>query len=138
MPTRKSGCSKGHGEKRSRLEGVAIAALVSARTIGEAAKQVGVSERTLKTWMQDPVFAEKLQQARAEVFRDAIAGIQAAATEAVATLQRNMKCGDPRVEVQAARVVLDCGLKTHEVFDQDERLKKLEAALAELEGRERR
>lgn len=56
--------SAGHGEKRSRREDLALAALISEPTIGEAAKKVGISEVTIWRWMQDPEFQDKYRMAR--------------------------------------------------------------------------
>jgi hypothetical protein len=42
----------GHGQKLSRKKESAIAALISLPTIGDAAKLVGIGEKTLFRWLQ--------------------------------------------------------------------------------------
>ena len=60
----------------------------------------------------------------------AIGRLQQAATEAVTTLQRNLTCGTPAVEVRAATAILDQAIKAIELFDVVERVEQLEARLA--------
>lgn len=50
--------SAGHGEKRSRLQEPAIAALLECQTIKQAVDRVGVTDRTLRNWMREPDFAQ--------------------------------------------------------------------------------
>jgi hypothetical protein len=47
---------KGHGEKLSRKQDLAIAGLLTEPTIGEAAQKAGVSEVTLWRWLKQADF----------------------------------------------------------------------------------
>ncbi len=49
--------------------------------------------------------------------------------DAVNCLRRNLDCKNPWVAVQAARAILHYGLRSREIFDQDRRIAKIEAAL---------
>jgi hypothetical protein len=55
---------KGHGTKFARKKEEAIAALMSHRTLEEAARAVGVATNTLLRWQQDPEFDAALRMAR--------------------------------------------------------------------------
>ena len=65
----------GHGQKFSRKKEQAIAALLSHRTIEDAAKAVGISFATLKRWMKLPEFNAEYLQARREAVLQANARI---------------------------------------------------------------
>ncbi len=73
---------KGHGEKLSRKQESAIAALLSAPTIKEAARTSGISEVSLWRWLQLPEFAIAYRAARRQVVERAVSELQAAAGEA--------------------------------------------------------
>jgi len=64
---------KGHGEKLSRKQEQAIAALLTCPTIEQAAKAAGVGETTLWRWLQDSdkeiIISEELAAALEEIGR---------------------------------------------------------------------
>lgn len=121
---------KGHGEKLSRKEELAIVALLTRPTVAEAAQACGVSEVTLWRWMQQDAFREHYRQARRTALEGAIATLQQASGEAVATLRRNLTCGLASVEVRAALGILEQAIKGAELLDQAERIASLEAQVA--------
>jgi hypothetical protein len=108
----------------------AIVALLAEPSIEAAAKTAEVSDVTIWRWMKQPEFRAKLRDARRAVVEGAIGRLQQAATEAVSTLQRNLACGTPSVEVRAATTILDHAIKAVELFDVVERIEQLEARLA--------
>lgn len=116
----------GHGNKQSRKEDDALAALLSCPTIVDAAKKAGVSEETLHRWLKQPDFKARYREARQQVVRHAVTRLQSATTQAVETLERNMGCGNPSVEVAAARAVLDRAIESATLDDAMERLDELE------------
>jgi hypothetical protein len=113
----------------SRGQERALVALIARPSVAEAAKSAGVSETSIWRWLQDERFQAKLREAQGKVMDGALVTLQAAMTGAVDALVRNMSCGIPAVEVQAAKATLDFTLKTREMFDYSERIKALEAAL---------
>jgi transposase-like protein len=125
--------SRGHGDKLSRTHEKAIAALLSTRTIGEAAKACGVNDATLWRWLQLPDFAAQYRLARRQVVERAISELQAATSEAVETLKRNLHCENPAVEIRAAQVIIEQAVKGVELIDLQERVERLESLLAEQE-----
>src|SRR5690242_20180957 len=98
--------SGGHGAKLDRRKEVALAALLAAPTIAEAAKIAGVGHSTLRRWLGDPAFAAAYRAARRELLGVAIARLAALCAVATETLERAMACGTAAVEVRAAVAVL--------------------------------
>jgi DNA-binding MurR/RpiR family transcriptional regulator len=127
----------GHGEKRSRREDVAIAALLAEPTISQAAEKAGVSESTLLRWLADPPFQVCYRAARLQVVEQAVSQLQQTTSEAVTALQRNLSCGVPAAEISAAKAVLDFAIKGVELVDLAERIEQLEQARTETGGRRR-
>ena len=57
----------------------AIAALLEARTIGDAAKAAQVGERTLYRWLEEPRFSQALRKAEGQLIGAAVSGLIAQA-----------------------------------------------------------
>ena len=127
----------GNGGRRSQREDAALAALLSEPTIAAAATKAGIGESTLLRWMAEPEFKARLRAARRQLVEGAIGRLQQAATQAVSTLQRNLTCGTPAVEVGAARSILDQAIKAVELVDLAERVEALEQAAAHAAEREK-
>ena len=106
----------------------AIAALLSATTIKQAAVSAGVSERQLHRWLRDPEFAGQLNDARRSALDQAMRALQVRMTEAVNTLGDVMadKNSGGMARTQAARAVLEYAFKSLELRDILERLEVLE------------
>src|SRR3984885_8707258 len=73
-----------------RKKEAAILALLSQRTVQDAARSVGVGERTLYRWMQEPDFDAAYQRARQAAFWQATARLQQMCAPAVSTLGKIM------------------------------------------------
>src|SRR5436853_615318 len=112
----------GHGEKLTRKMEQAIVALLSQPTIQTAAQEVGVSETTLWRWLQHSTFQRQYRDARRRLVEGAISRLQQAAGAAVETLERNLRCNNPPVEIAAAREILRQAVQAVEVWDLAERL----------------
>jgi hypothetical protein len=125
--------SRGHGDKLSRTQEKAIAALLSTRTIGEAAKTCGVNDATMWRWLQLPDFAAAYRAARRQVVERAVSELQAACGEAVETLKRNLHCENAAVEIRAAQIILEQAIKGVELMDLQERIERLEELLTDTE-----
>lgn len=106
---------------------LAITALLTTKTISEAAASVGINSRTLERWLAgDEAFTREYRATRRRVLEGAIGQLQHASGEAVETLQKNLTCGKPTVEVRAAVAILDQAIKAVELYDLEERLSALE------------
>jgi hypothetical protein len=107
----------------------AITALLATDTLGQAAQQVGVTERTLRNWLRDPSFLAAYRQARSQILEHSLGVMQGAAISAVTCLQRNLSCGRHSVEVAAAGKILEHSLGAVELFDLAQRVAELEERL---------
>jgi hypothetical protein len=87
----------------------AIAALLAYPNITEAAKQLGLADKTLRRWMRTEPFRSAYLEARQQVMTEAIASLQKAAATAVESLLE--KLNDPAessaIQVAAARAILE-------------------------------
>jgi hypothetical protein len=108
----------------------AISALLTAPTLKAAAAACGISEVSLWRMLQDPVFQRAYRAVRREAVERSIGELQAATSDAVATLRRNLNCGVSGVEVKAAQAILDQAIRAIELLDLEERLAALEEQLS--------
>lgn len=110
----------------------AVAALLNEPTIRAAAAALGVHERTLHTWLNEPAFEAEYRRVRREAVRHAVAQLQRHAAGAAAAL--GAIATDPReptpARVSAAKAVLELALRAIELEDLDARVAALEAATA--------
>src|SRR5947209_7403705 len=98
----------GHGEKMSRKQEPAVAALLAEPTVTAAAAKAGVSEATLRRWMASPAFAAACRDARRQVVCAAVERLQGAVGLAVDTLRTVAGTGAKDSDrVRAAVALLD-------------------------------
>jgi len=102
---------------------------LTAHTAGEVAREVGVTERTLRRWRGQPAFVDAVRLAARDEHRDATAGLLAAQRRAVRVLADALDDPSPYVRLRAAVTLLDHG--RHAAGDDvDERLSRVEEVLA--------
>ena len=108
-----------------------ISAMTAGMTIRDAAMQVGVSEKTAHVWLHDPELAAALQQAQADVTREAMKRVLKAVSQAVAVLEEIMRDVNhpPAPRVSAAKTILDNALKAYDLEDVQKRLDALESRM---------
>jgi hypothetical protein len=118
----------GHGAKFGRKQEEAIAALLTHRTVEEAAKASGVGYKTLLRWLEIPEFRKKFLEARRKVVQQAVARLQQATGAAALTILKLMTDPDvpAAVRLRAAEGVFSVALKGIEIEDIDVRLAALE------------
>jgi len=129
----------GHGSKLARKQEDAIAALLSQRSIEDAARVCGVGARTLIRWLKLPEFRSEYLKARREVVQQAVARMQQA-TGAAGTIALKLMT-DPNVpaavRLRAAEFVFDRAIKGIEIDDIEARVSELERAAHTSEGSRR-
>ena len=107
----------------------ALTALLSGKTVPEAASQAGVDQSTVRRWLRnDEGFMEELAAGRREVLwaaMDATMGAARAAAETVISIMKNTRTR-PHVRLMAAKIILENLTKWLELQDFDRRLRKLE------------
>ena len=124
---------RGHGEKLTRKQEQAIAALIAESTLEKAAEKAGVSVSTLYRWLQKEEFQKAYQAQRREVVNHAVTQLQRATTTAVSTLEDVMRdaTAPASARVSAARAVLEMAVEGIKRDDTERRLTELERILRE-------
>jgi hypothetical protein len=127
----------GHGTKFGRKKEQAIIALLSHRTIEEAARAIKVVPNTLLRWMKEPEFDAEYRSARRAAFGQSVARLQQASGAAVSTLLKLMV--DPNTpastRARCADSVLGHTAKAIELDDIEARVSALERSTEEPQGR---
>jgi hypothetical protein len=118
----------GHGAKFDQKMGQAVTALLSLRSIEDAAREVGISPNTLVRWMKEPEFQAACREARRAVFSNAIGRLQDAAGAATTTLLKIMvdTKAPAATRLRAVEIVLEQAARAGELEDIENRLAKLE------------
>jgi hypothetical protein len=108
----------------------AIVALLSQRSVEEAARSVNVPARTLYRWFKEPEFNAAYRDARRAAFSQSVARLQQMSAAAVSTLGKIMvdASAPAASRVRAAHSVLDHAAKAIELEDLEARLAALEEA----------
>jgi AcrR family transcriptional regulator len=86
---------------------IALNALLNSTSITDAAQSCGLSEKTLRRYLEEKEFSDEYAAARRQVVESAVSALQQAANEAVETLRRNLTCDNPQAEIRAAQIILD-------------------------------
>ena len=122
---------QGHGEKITRKQEQAIAALLTEPTLEGAARAVGVNVATLSRWRQQPEFGDAYREARQETIERVTAHISASCSTAVSTLCAIMEDTDApaSARVSAARTMLEHAYRAFETEDLTARIATLERML---------
>ena len=104
-----------------------LMALACGASPEQAARQCGLSARTVFRRLRQPDFVRELQAVRDDMVRRSAGMLTAAAGEAVKTLVSLMSGAvPPATRLGAARAVLEIGIKVREVTELAERVAALE------------
>lgn len=109
----------------------AIGALLTSRTIQEAAEVTGAGEKTIRRWLDDRDFVAAVEAARAEALKVVLQRLSTLAVTAVETLEAVMLSGAAphSAKVRAANATLANMLKVREITAIEERIARLEERL---------
>jgi hypothetical protein len=118
----------GHGSKLPHKQEAAIVALLSHRSIEDAARAVEIGPATLHRWLKDPLFKEAYRQARRDAFSQCHARLQSATSAAASTLMKMMvdAAAPPAAKIRAAIAILDHASRAFEIEDLESRISELE------------
>jgi hypothetical protein len=129
----------GHGAKLGHKKEAAIVALLSHRSIEDAARAVDIAPKTLMRWLKEPEVSAAYREARRIAFSQSVARLQQASSAAVSTLLKVMV--DPNspasTRVRAADSVLNHSAKAIEIEDIEARVAELERATDSSKSRQR-
>jgi hypothetical protein len=109
----------------------ALLALLSHRTLKEAALAAGVSMPTLWRYLRDPVFSLRYREARRELVECAMVRLQNDAEHAARVLRdvADDKEASAGARVTAARTIIELSVKSVELGDLQQRIASLEEYL---------
>ena len=124
----------GHGAKFGRKKEEAIAALLSQRSIEEAARFAGIGATTLLRWLKRSDFRDEYLKARREAVAQAGARLQQATGAAGVTILKLMTDPNvpPGVRLRSAECVFDYAFKGIEVEDIGMRVAELEETVNQV------
>ena len=113
---------------------IILQALLTHRTIREAAQAAKVSERVIYDYLKDPVFESRYRAIRDDIIRGVSNHLREQMNEAVDILADIMRdpMSRPMERLSAAKAVLDYGGKFIELTDVLERISMLEAAVSQV------
>jgi hypothetical protein len=103
-----------------------LTALLSSPSIAEASRTSGLSEASIYRYLKDTEFKTEYTSARRRIFEQNIFKLQLLHTGAVDTLERNLNCEIPNVEVRSAQIIIESNRRDFELFDVLSRLEKIE------------
>lgn len=109
----------------------AIAALLEARTVEDAADLAGIARRTLFRWLQDDSFALALRAAEGEMIGEAVRALIADLRANHETMRgiRDDQENSESVRLRASQALDASLLRWREILNVDQRLADLEAAV---------
>ena len=110
---------KGHGAKFGRKKEEAIAALLSSKSVEDAARVIGVNANTLLRWLEVPEFRDGYRKARRDAVQQSVARMQQATGAAAITVLKLMTDTNvpPAVRLRAAECVFDRAIQGIELED---------------------
>ena len=116
---------------QARKKSLAIASLLTAPRIADAAAAVGVSESTIDRWLAEPEFRAAYRAAQRQALQQAIGALQAGSAVTVLRAAMLDQSATAASRVAAARVVLEFSFRGAEMADLEERLEVVESQIAQ-------
>ena len=120
-------------EELSAIQEKLIALLLTEKTIDEACRKAGVNVTTYWRWMQDDNFLREYRKMRRGILENTVAKLQSVTHQAIETLERNLNCENPSVEIRCAQIILEQSMKGLEMLDIENRLEYLEHVVKQSE-----
>ena len=85
----------------------AISALLTSTSVTRAAKKVGISRETLTSWLKEPTFRDEYRRARTRLVELTIGRLVGAGTMALRKLLKLLNDPDAKVQLGAAKAILE-------------------------------
>jgi hypothetical protein len=112
---------------------LAAVALAAGKTFDEAATAAGVTERTIHNWSTDEEFRDRVSELRREMVGRACGELAEAMGAAAKKLRELVGSTEERIALRAASAVIRHSLQVTELVELQERVEKLEHALARID-----
>ena len=126
-------------QPRKKADDKLLMALACGASVEAAARECGLSPRTVYRRKLEPAFAQRLRQLRADMVSRTGGMLTAAGGESVKTLLELQKPSvPPATRLGAARATIELGLKVREVNELEQRIAALEQLARQDSERPRR
>jgi hypothetical protein len=111
----------------------ALTALLSCRTVEQAAEQAKVNPATIFRWLNEDLFRSAYAEARCQIVEVALAQVQRSCGKAALSLELVLDDvqSSPSAKVAAAKIILETSVKIIELIQLEDRLARLEERLPE-------
>ena len=93
---------------------LALPIIAAAPNLTEAAKDAGISEKTLRRWRQDEHFRAELDRLTAEIAETTRQGLRDIMLQGLSVVTDLMEDSDPAVRLRAARAAITMGMRVCE------------------------
>ncbi len=117
-----------HRGRRNADEALALA-IAGGRTLRDAARAAGVSERTAARRWADKDFRLRVSELREEMTRCALGRLADGMGEAADTLRGLLSAETDGVKLAAARAILQLGVELRALVELEEKVRELEESL---------
>lgn len=121
------------GQNRDRQQALALA-LARGHNIRQAAREAGYSERQAHRYLKQEEFRQLVATLRTRMVDRAVGLLVAAAATAIATLRKLLDDKSPSIRLNAAKSVLELGIRYQEHGELIGRVDELERRLEETHG----
>lgn len=111
-----------------------LAALAAGSAVARAAKYAGVSKRTAFRRLADPEFRRLVDEARGRMLDATMGQLAKMSAAAAATLRRLLGAESEKVQLGAARSILESTLKLRDAMELQRRVEALEQQAAQQQG----
>lgn len=103
------------GKTRHPQEDLAVLALASGKSQAEAARESGLSVRTISRRLQTDDFCERIEETKAQLLTVVVDDLKRAGVHAVAKLRNLLDSDSDQVALGAARAILEnlCRMQVH-------------------------
>jgi hypothetical protein len=101
--------------------------LAAGESIVRTARICACSERAVHKWLADPAFAARVDELRAMMLERAMGRMLKNTTRAATTLRKLLSSKDGRVQLGAARAILEGAARLRDTVTLEQRIKALEA-----------
>jgi hypothetical protein len=123
------------GGSKKAADAALVVHLASGVSPAGAAKLAGVSEATCYRRLADPSFRQRVEAARSLFWERALGILSKGAAESATVLRRLLRSDDGRIKLQAAKVLLEQGIKVRDQLDIAQRIAALEKLAEERKDR---
>ncbi len=113
-----------------------IALLLTEKTIEEACYKADINPTTYWRWMQNQNFLNEYRKTRRGILENTVARLQSLTLSAIDTLEKNLNCENPTVEIRAAQTIIGLSLRGLEMLDVENRIETMETIVKELEKKD--